>query len=184
MEQVKAIRGSVPNTIAVVGVFTDQPVELMEAISSACRLDLLQVHGTISQQHHSVFGDRLIPVVEVTTEDPLNRVREFNQSIVLLDAVHKSRDISFAEPFDWSLARRSVQTKKVILAGGLNPENVTGALEAVRPYAVDVSGGVEKSPGVKDHDKLELFIQRIRSWDSRTNADISASSADGSFLKR
>ena len=71
------------------------------------------------------------------------------------------------ETFDWSLAvqAKALTDKPVILAGGLNPENVKTALDAVRPYAVDVASGVEASPGVKDHTKLQAFIRAVREWD-------------------
>jgi phosphoribosylanthranilate isomerase len=101
-----------------------------------------------------------------------------------LDAPHAIRTGSPSAPFDWRLAQRAAAELNVILAGGLNSGNVVPAVELVRPYAVDVSGGVETQPGRKDHEKLASFIKRIREWDSRTNAGITVSSADGLFLKR
>ncbi len=86
---------------------------------------------------------------------------------VLLDAYHKDRLGGSGEMFDWSLAVRAkaLTARPVMLAGGLTPENVTAALDAVRPYAVDVSSGVESSPGVKDHAKVRAFIRAVRAWD-------------------
>ena len=71
------------------------------------------------------------------------------------------------ETFDWSLAVRAkaLTDRPLILAGGLTPENVQAALEAVRPYAVDVSSGVESSPGIKDHAKIKAFVRAVREWD-------------------
>lgn len=86
---------------------------------------------------------------------------------VMLDTYHKDTLGGSGETFDWSLAVRAktLIDKPIILAGGLTPENVQDALEAVRPYAVDVSSGVEASPGVKDHAKIKAFVRAVREWD-------------------
>ena len=86
---------------------------------------------------------------------------------VLLDAYHKTMLGGSGETFDWSLAVRAkaLTDRPIILAGGLTPENVKDALQAVRPYAVDVSSGIEASPGVKDHAKIKAFVRAVREWD-------------------
>ncbi len=86
---------------------------------------------------------------------------------VMLDAYHKDRLGGSGETFDWSLAVRAkaLTDRPVMLAGGLTPDNVTAALDAVRPYAVNVSSGVESAPGVKDHAKVRAFIRAVRAWD-------------------
>ena len=88
---------------------------------------------------------------------------------VLLDAYHKAVLGGSGETFDWSLAARAkaLTDRPIILAGGLTPENVQDALEAVRPYGVDVASGVEASPGVKDHGKVKAFVRAVREWDLR-----------------
>jgi phosphoribosylanthranilate isomerase len=85
----------------------------------------------------------------------------------LLDTYHKDKLGGSGELFNWELAVeiKKMTDKPIILAGGLTPENVQDALEAVRPYAVDVSSGVESSPGVKDHAKVRAFIRAVREWD-------------------
>lgn len=86
---------------------------------------------------------------------------------ILLDTYHKDLLGGSGETFDWSLAARAkaLTDRPIILAGGLTPENVKDALEAVRPYAVDVASGVEASPGVKDHAKIKAFVRAVREWD-------------------
>ena len=69
--------------------------------------------------------------------------------------------------FDWSIAREATKLGRVILAGGLDHYNIVEALDAVHPYAVDVSSGVEKSPGIKDHEKMRLFFKEVLKWDNR-----------------
>ncbi len=88
---------------------------------------------------------------------------------VLLDAYHKDKLGGSGETFDWALAREAkrLTDRPILLAGGLTPDNVQDALQAVRPYAVDVSSGVESSPGVKDHAKVRAFIRAVREWDLR-----------------
>lgn len=88
---------------------------------------------------------------------------------VLLDTYDDSKLGGSGETFDWALAQEAKRftDKPIILAGGLTPENVQGALEAVRPYAVDVSSGIESSPGVKDHAEVKAFIRAVREWDLR-----------------
>ncbi len=88
---------------------------------------------------------------------------------VLLDAYHKDRLGGSGETFDWDLARQAkrLTERPVLLAGGLTPENVQDALDAVRPYGVDVSSGVEDRPGVKDPAKVRAFIRAVRKWDLR-----------------
>jgi phosphoribosylanthranilate isomerase len=86
---------------------------------------------------------------------------------VLLDAYHKEHLGGSGETFDWDLAAQAkrLTERPILLAGGLTPENVQDALEAVRPYGVDVSSGVEDRPGVKDHAKVQAFIRAVREWD-------------------
>ncbi len=86
---------------------------------------------------------------------------------VLLDTYHKDTLGGSGETFDWSLAARAkaLTDRPVIVAGGLTPDNVQDALEAVRPYAVDVASGVESSPGIKDHAKIKAFVRAVREWD-------------------
>lgn len=86
---------------------------------------------------------------------------------ILLDTYHKDKLGGSGEAFDWQLAveAKKLTDRPIILAGGLTPENVTDALEIVRPYAVDVSSGVEASPGVKDHAKVRAFVRAVRTWD-------------------
>jgi len=88
---------------------------------------------------------------------------------VLLDTYHKDKLGGSGETFNWDLAieAKRLTARPLILAGGLTPDNVTDALEAVRPFAVDVSSGVESAPGVKDHAKVKAFIRAVREWDLR-----------------
>ena len=85
----------------------------------------------------------------------------------LLDTYHKTKLGGSGETFDWTLAARAkaLTDRPIILSGGLTPENIKFALDAVRPYAVDVASGVEAAPGVKDHAKIQAFVDAVREWD-------------------
>lgn len=169
--------------VTLIGVFVNEHPEEMLRIAETCALDFCQVHGQITPLHQKILGQRLLPAIKVDGLDPFQTAQSLHSSVVLLDAPHATRAESGSIPFDWKLAKRTAEEMNVILAGGLNADNVIRAIEIARPYAVDVSGGVESRPGKKDHEKLSIFIQRIRTWDSRTNADISEHSADDLFLR-
>lgn len=102
-------------------------------------------------------------------ESTLSEIEAYPDPVgaILLDTYHKAMLGGSGETFDWSLAVRAkaLTDRPVILAGGLTPENVQDALGAVRPYGVDVSSGVEASPGVKDHAKMRAFVRAVREWD-------------------
>ena len=103
--------------------------------------------------------------------------------MIVMDAPHVSRTGSPATPFNWLIAREASALRPIILAGGLTPVNIEEALAIVKPYAVDVSSGVELRPGVKDPELVKTFINKVKSWDSQTSVDISAVSVDDLFLK-
>ena len=110
-----------------------------------------------------------IRAVRMRDESSLAEIAAYPDPVgaVLLDAYHKGTLGGSGMTFDWSLAARAkaLTGRPVILAGGLTPENVQDALEAVRPYAVDVASGVEAAPGVKDHAKIKAFVRAVREWD-------------------
>src|SRR6185295_15731979 len=104
------------------------------------------------------FTGRYIRAFRVGTEADLHQIDLYTADTVLLDTPSAGYGGS-GKTFDWSLARAAKGTgKKILLAGGLTPDNVAQAVREVRPYGVDVAGGVETSPGIKDHDKIRRFI--------------------------
>ena len=112
-----------------------------------------------------------IRVFRMRDESSLHEIADHSDPVgaILLDTYHHDKLGGVGEAFDWSLAQKakSLTDRPIILAGGLTPENVQAALDAVRPYAVDVSSGVELSPGVKDPAKVKAFIRAVREWDLR-----------------
>lgn len=136
-----------------VGVFRNAPVDEMLRVATIARLDLIQLHGD--------EGDDVVRAL------PLPAIRAFNVVDALPAATTIAEYVMFdtgggtGRTFDWSLLDAYARTKPFFLAGGLTPENVVDALR-VRPHAIDVAGGVESAPGVKDHEKLKRFFERVK----------------------
>jgi len=112
-----------------------------------------------------------IKCIRMKDESSLEEIRQFPNSVAafLLDTYHKDKLGGSGETFNWELAAEAkrIAGRPIILAGGLTPDNIVDALEAVRPDGVDVASGVEASPGIKDLGKVKAFIQAVRAWDLR-----------------
>jgi len=132
--------------------------------------DLIQHYKDSTDSSRSGRGAQWrIRAFRIKDEGSLEELKRYTDPVraVLLDA-HSSTVLGGSgHTFPWDLALRAqdLTVRPIILAGGLTPENVTDAIAGVRPYAVDVSSGVEASPGVKDHGKLKAFIKAVRAWD-------------------
>ena len=147
-----------------VGVFVDpDEAQVMEAIS-ACGLNLLQFHGEETSDFCTQFGLMSVKALRVRDAESLNLLAKFNTDAFLLDAYSKSGLGGTGEKFNWNLAVEAQKFgKPIFLAGGLTPENVAEAVTKVRPFAVDVSSGVESAPGNKDAAKVKAFITAAKS---------------------
>lgn len=135
-------------------------------------LDYVQYYQDTPRWNETVgFREQRIRAFRMRDESSLREIEAYTEMVgaILLDTYHKGMLGGSGEKFDWSLAARAkaLTDKPIVLAGGLTPENVQDALEAVRPFAVDVSSGVESSPGVKDHAKINAFVRAVREWDLR-----------------
>ena len=152
-------------------MFVDEKPERVWQVLGALRIDLLQFHGDESPAQCAVFGKPFIKAVRMREGIDLEGIcgRYRDAAGLLVDTYRPGQPGGTGEVFDWSLIPRRL-AKRVILAGGLNPENVEQAIRSVRPYAVDVSGGVETGKGIKDRVKIAAFLQGVqRGIDSRKN---------------
>jgi phosphoribosylanthranilate isomerase len=154
---------ALPPLVLRVGVFVNpDPAQVMAAIS-ACGLNLLQFHGDEPSDFCTQFGVMSIKALRVQSEESLKELENFNTDAFLLDAYSKSGLGGTGEKFNWDLAIEARKFgKPIFLAGGLTPENVAAAVKQVRPFAVDVSSGVESAPGKKDAAKVRAFIQAVK----------------------
>jgi phosphoribosylanthranilate isomerase len=158
-----------PAEIERVGVFVNAGIGEMEAAVRACGLTAVQLHGEESpedcEQVRRRIGVKVIKALRVSGEDSLRGVVQFDTDLVLLDTYQPERRGGTGEVFDWSLAAalpEGLRSGRMILSGGLNPENVAEAVLAVHPFAVDTASGVESAPGVKDREKLVSFFKRLK----------------------
>jgi phosphoribosylanthranilate isomerase len=163
-EAAKIIR-ELPPFVAKVGVFVNPSEELVRRAVSECGVDTLQFHGDESREFCRKFGLKGIKAFRVRDEESLRLMTEYDQEAWLLDTYVPGKLGGTGERFNWELACQAVRLgRAVILAGGLTPENVAIAVRQVRPFAVDVSSGVESVPGRKDHHKLRDFIAATRAF--------------------
>jgi len=162
IDTAKRLSGYVPRGVLSVGLFLDQDRSEIEQVVSAVPLDILQFHGCETEQECSFFNMPWLKAVAMENAESLKRAeRDFSgASGLLLDSHSKGKRGGSGKLFDWSLSKPV--DKPVWLAGGLNPDNVGEAIHAVRPYAVDVSSGVETQPGIKAATRMNAFVQAVR----------------------
>ena len=162
-EAAAAIAAAMPPFVARVGLFLDAEPAFVRAVCATVPLELLQFHGSESAAYCRAFDRPYIKAIAMGDDgDAALRALAYPDAAALLfDAHATGGQGGSGRTFDWSRVPRDL-ARPVVLAGGLVPENVAGAIAAVRPWAVDVSSGVEASPGIKDHGKMERFIDEVR----------------------
>jgi phosphoribosylanthranilate isomerase len=147
--------------VAIVGVFVDQPLGEVTGVLSALELDRAQLHGDEPPDYVRRLGDRAIKAVPLAEPAQLDELAEYDCPVVLVDTPSPGRGGSGIVG-DWSAAREAAAQRRVILAGGLTPENVADAIAQVQPWGVDVASGVESAPGVKDVALMARFVAEAR----------------------
>jgi phosphoribosylanthranilate isomerase len=165
-QQAAEIVAVLPPFVTTVGLFVNEPADQIERILNEVSLDVLQFHGDETAAFCQQFARPWIKALRVRADtDIAAACREFSAARgLLLDAWQQGVPGGTGKTFDWQLASASLPAE-IILAGGLHAENVANAIDVVRPAAVDVSGGVEASPGVKDAGKIRSFIAAVRAAD-------------------
>jgi phosphoribosylanthranilate isomerase len=151
-----------PPFITKVGLFVDASERTIRGILKSIPLDLLQFHGDERAEDCAHYGRPYIKAFRVHAGIDIAKLAEpyREASGILLDAFVAGKHGGTGRVFDWALVPRDLP-KPIILAGGLTPDNVAAAIAAVRPYAVDVSGGVEVRKGIKDPDKMRAFMKSV-----------------------
>ena len=164
VEQARAIIAALPPFVTTVGLFVDMPRDELAQVLAQVPLGLLQFHGDESAAQCEGFNRPYIKALRVKPgEDIAARVAAYpGASGILLDTYVEGIPGGTGEAFDWSLVPGNLR-KPIILAGGLRPDNVAEAVAQVRPYAVDVSGGVEAGKGIKDAQQITAFVRAARS---------------------
>ncbi|MDP9534040.1 phosphoribosylanthranilate isomerase [Pseudomonas protegens] len=163
VQQARAIIAALPPFVTTVGLFVNASRCELGEILDAVPLDLLQFHGDESAADCEGYHRPYIKALRVKTGDDVAAacLAYPRASGILLDTYVEGVPGGTGEAFDWSLVPQGL-SKPIILAGGLSAQNVAEAIARVRPYAVDVSGGVEQSKGIKDPAKIQAFMQAVR----------------------
>jgi phosphoribosylanthranilate isomerase len=159
-QQVFNITRRLPPEILTVGVFRDElPTRVIETVNRA-GVKAAQLHGHESPAMVAEVAEQIRWVIKavVAGSADARRIKDFNTDLIMVDAPSPGS----GELFDWSLLGEVPEGPQMILAGGLDPDNVATAVRKVLPWGVDVSSGVEKSPGRKDPMKVKAFIERAR----------------------
>lgn len=170
INQAAQIALSLPAFVTCVGLFVNPNSHEVEQVLKQVPLDCLQFHGDEPVEFCEQFNRPYIKAIRVQNDTDINALAsEYTQArAVLLDAYVKDVPGGTGQRFDWESVPANCP-KPVILAGGLSVENVASAIGQVHPYAVDVSGGVEQSKGVKDQDKIRQFITEVNRIGSSKN---------------
>jgi phosphoribosylanthranilate isomerase len=160
-ERAAEIIAELPSSIVSVGVFVNEPVDGIRDVVGRTCITTVQLHG----DEPPAYADALDwPVLRAVTVDEADDTCSAwpAETVFLVDAVDPVRRGGTGGRVNWARAAEVARDWRVVLAGGLTPENVAHAIVTVRPFGVDVSSGVEQSPGVKDFDKVARFVANAR----------------------
>lgn len=162
LEQADSIVRVVPPFVTVVGLFVDAGHDAVAEVLTRTRIDLLQFHGNETPEACSGHGRPYMKAVRMRDDVDLNLLRErYSEAAgLLLDTYQKGKPGGTGEAFNWEMIPADMRSE-IVLAGGLAPENIESAIRQVRPYAVDVSGGVEREKGIKDESKIAAFMRGV-----------------------
>lgn len=166
VEQAQAIVAAVPPGVLTVGVFRNHLAREVLEIVEQTGLGAAQLHGSETPTtSHRVHDAVAVLIRAMAAGDPqLSEIDDHDADVVMLDAPTPGGG-GGGVPFDWTLVGDLTARHRVLLAGGLRPDNVAEAIEVVRPWGVDVASGVEASPGRKDHDAVRRFVTAARAAD-------------------
>ena len=153
-----AVFAEAPDSVERVGVFVSPGREDLERAASQLPLTRVQIHGELEESARSGIGLPIIRARSFESAADLDALRPAEGELTLLDSIGPGGVGGTGQVLDWQTLGRAAPSWPYVLAGGLDPENVSAAVTATTPYAVDVSSGVEREPGIKDHEKMTSFI--------------------------
>jgi phosphoribosylanthranilate isomerase len=154
----RVIATALPPFVTPVGVFVNQPLDYVNGVASLVRLGVVQLHGDESPQFANAVARPVMKAVSIGKAD----VRLWPARVRLLLDVHDPLARGgTGRTIDWTAAAELASEREIVLAGGLKPENVADAVARVRPFGIDVSSGVERSPGIKDHQRLRALFEAV-----------------------
>jgi phosphoribosylanthranilate isomerase len=159
----RQIIAQLPPLVLSVGVFVNEAAAVVLEVAEMVRLDWVQLHGEEPPEYCRFLYRNVIKAIRVKHQSSLSLMASYQGSVraFLLDTYKTGQQGGTGESFDWSLARQAREYGSIVLAGGLQPENVAAAIREADPLAVDVASGVEASPWRKDHARLRAFFQAV-----------------------
>ena len=168
-ERIREITSGLPSSVRRVGVFVNESAADIARIMEFCGLDIAQLHGDEpADVAHELGVERVWKACVLRTPHDVDLAMQYPAAAVLVDSITKGARGGTGQVGNWQLAADLAGRRRMILAGGLGPENITDALRQVRPFAVDVNSGVETAPGVKDHVRVREFARLVRLSESET----------------
>jgi phosphoribosylanthranilate isomerase len=163
---VRAIVAGLPPFVLPVGVFVNEGAAIVRQVMDECGLALAQLHGDETPSYCHTLGRPALKALRLKDRGTFLALAEFqgraNIRGFVIDAFSEEAYGGTGQTVDWRLAAEAARAAPILLAGGLTPANVSEAIQAVRPYGVDVSSGVEARPGKKDPVKIKAFIEAAR----------------------
>jgi phosphoribosylanthranilate isomerase len=154
-----------PPFIKTVGVFVNEDIDKIRNIAAYCGLDAIQLHGDETPEICETFMPRTIKAIRVKDDFDSSGLLSYREKVraFLLDTYSEKAVGGTGKTFNWD---RAVEINSIgipiILAGGLTPSNIEEAIKKVRPYGIDVNSGIEKSPGIKDHELMKVLFEKIK----------------------
>jgi|SaaInlStandDraft_6_1057023.scaffolds.fasta_scaffold23797_2 phosphoribosylanthranilate isomerase len=161
-EKAEEIVLNLPPFVHTVGVFVNQEKDEVNDIVKRCKLDIVQLHGDESPSFCMDMTRRVIKAIPVADLDDLNQIIKYQGLVsgILLDTKDRDNYGGTGRSFDWGIALKAKEfDMPLILAGGVNISNIQRAIRLINPYGIDISSGVELSPGKKDYNKMKEFLE-------------------------
>jgi len=152
----RAIAATLPPFVTPVGLFVNQPREHISRVASLVRLGAVQLHGDETPEFAASISTPVIKALSIGDAGAWPA-----HTTLLLDACDPVKRGGTGQTIDWDAAARLAAARRILLAGGLTPDNVAEAIARVRPFGVDVSSGVEQAPGIKDHRRVRALFEAI-----------------------
>ena len=168
-EKIRELLDVVPVYVKTVGVFVNESVQKVNQIMEYTGMQLVQLHGDESPGYTNALNYEYIRTFRVSEDFQPNQISHLPMNYFLLDSFHPNFYGGTGKSFNWQIAKKTKKFGRLILAGGLSPENVQEAITIVRPFGVDVCSGVESVPGVKDLKRVATFIAAVRKADQFLN---------------
>jgi phosphoribosylanthranilate isomerase len=162
ISQARELLRVLPPFVARVGVFANEDPVRIRSIRADLSLTTVQLHGRETPLDCQVVGGSIIKVFKLSEGRVSSLPADYPCDAYLLEADAAARQGEVGVPFDWRSVADGMPGRRIILAGGLTPENVEEAIRTVHPYAVDVSRGIESAPGLKDRRKMAAFLEAVR----------------------